>query len=474
MSILLISPPPVRIRFNISGIYPLPPLGLAYIASLLEKNGYGVKILDMPALRTQSEDLSNYLKGDNYSVCGLSCNIFNLKNGIRISQIIKRENPKAKVILGGHCTVFPPEIIFKYGPDFDVMVKGEGEEAMLNLCGRLNKGGECEVLYDVPNISFRHNAKIINNSSPPSYADLDKLPLPARHLLPNNRYRIHPPFGLYPPVTLMETSRGCAYNCIFCTLPQQVRERSIDNVTQEIKEVVGRYKVKEIHFVDPNFTYNQGRIMQLCTRLIKERLKFRWTCKTRVDLVSKDLLKAMSGAGCYMISYGIESGSQRVLNTLNKGISVGQIENCFILSREAKIRTLAYILLGSPGENNYTVRETIRLVGKIKPDFVLYGELLPDPNSILVKQTIGERRLSYDELAEYYLFNSKNNINESITDLPRERVKRWISGANKKFYFRPGYFLNRIKSLKNINDFLNQIRGVYFLMLDKVRIKEIV
>lgn len=468
MKIILISPPPIRIRFNISGVYPLPPLGLAYIASVLEKNNFDVEILDMPALKMKIEDFYKYLRDRTYHIYGLSCNIFNLNNGIYISQVIQKMNPKAKVILGGRCTGFPPEIIFKYGPDFDIIVKGEGEEVMLNLCKKLDKKGGREDLFDIPNISFRNNGEIVTNPVS-TYIDLDKLPFPARHLLPNKYYKMHPPFGIYPPLTLIETSRGCRYNCIFCTLPQQIRERSVNNVVEEIKEVVDKFKVKEIHFVDPNFTYNQERIKALCTCLINEKIRVKWTCKTRVDLVSEDLLKAMSDAGCYMISYGVESGSQKILNFLNKNITIDKIKETFILSKKTKIRTIAYILLGSPGEDNNTVEETIRLVKKIKPDYVLYGELLPDPNSILVKQAIDKIELNYEDLAKFYILNGRNIFKEkTITDISKENINRWLTVANKSFYFNFNYILYRLKNLKNINDFLNLIKGVYFLIVDKL------
>lgn len=466
MKVFLIAPPTVRIRGNISGVYPLPPLGLAYIAAVLEQNGFEVDILDMPALKIGIEDLPNYLRNNDYSLCGLSCNLFNLKSGIKIARLIKEINPKAKIVVGGRCNSFSPEIIFKYGPDFDIIVRGEGEETVVNLCKMLRDGKEN--FYTLPGIAFRDNGKINTNSQPP-YINLDKLPFPARNLLPNKYYRMHPPFGIYPPITIMETSRGCVYNCKFCNLPQPIRERAVSNIMEEIKELIIKLRIREIHFVDPNFTYNQNRIMQLCNRLLEEKISVKWTCKTRVDLVSKSLLESMSKAGCYMISYGVESGSQEILNDLNKDITIDQTVEAFNLTKNAKIRTIAYVLLGSPNENENTVRDTVELAKKINPDFVLYGELLPDPSSSLVKQALRENNLSYEDIADFYIAGKDIFKEKSVTGIAKSDIDRWMSYANKSFYIRISYIFQRLRKLKNLKDLFNLIAGVYFLTQDKLK-----
>lgn len=463
MKILLIAPPAVRIKGNISGVYPLPPLGLAYIAAVLEKNNFAVDILDISALKIKIENLPAYFKDNSYSVYGLSCNLFNLRNGIEIARQIREINPKAKIIIGGRCNSFSPETIFKHGSDFDIIVKGEGEEVMLNICSMLRDGNEN--FYTVPGISFKDNGKIITNPQQP-YVNLDKLPLPARHLLPNKYYKMHPPFGIYPPTTIIETSRGCVYNCIFCNLASPVRERSINNVIEEIKEVTSRFKIKEIHFVDSSFTYNQKRIMELCNQLIKNNIKIAWTCKTRVDLVCKDLLEVMSKAGCYMISYGVESGSQAILNYLNKDITVEQTIEAFKLTKNAKIRTIAYVLLGSPKEDDGTVKETTKLVEKIKPDFVLYGELLPDPNSPLVKQAVRDNHINNKDIADFYIGGKDIFREKSITGAAKGDINRWMSYANRSFYIRVDYIFRKLRNLKNLQDLLNLVKGTYFLIYD--------
>ncbi len=460
MKILLINPPAVRIRYNISGIYPTPPLGLAYIAAVLEKNNFCVQVLDMPATKISIKGLRKYLEHNRYSIYGLSCNIFNFSHGLKISGVIKNINPEANVVLGGPCTIFPPEVILKYGQSIDIVVKNEGEEPMLEICQEFKKNKSLDNFEHIPGISYRHNNRIFTNRDA-SYADLNRLPFPKRELLPNRYYKIHPPFGLYPPFTLMETNRGCPYRCSFCSLAQPLRERSVDNVVEEIKEVIKKFRIKEIYFTDSTFTYNRERILNLCNKILENNIKVAWTCRTRVDLVSADLLKTMSQAGCYTVSYGIESGSQEFLNQFNKDITIECIKNAFQWSKEAKIRTIAYIILDSSLGSDVATKETLDLIKSIKPDFVLYSKLLLKPNSSLGEELVTEGKLNYDDLIRLYIGGKKLPKNKSIFRL-------YIS-----FYFDLKYIFYRLINLKNTRDLFNLVKGARLLIFDRLKSKDI-
>lgn len=465
MRVLLIAVPSVRIRFNISGIYSLPPLGLAYIASALEKEQCSVEILDMPALRMPLERLPSFLKDRDYEVYGISCNILNLKNGIQVSHLIRALKPQAKIVLGGLCSTFPPELLFQYGPDFNMVVRGEGEATMSEVCQRLRTGASLE---GVKGLSYKDKEEIISNPNR-EYIDINSFPFPARHLLPNKSYRLHPPFGIYSPVTLMETSRGCAYGCTFCTINRKrVRERSIDHTFAEIDELINKFKIKEIYFVDPNFTVNQERIRGLCERMLENNIKVAWTCKTRVDLVSDDLLRIMSEAGCYMICFGVESGSQDILNQLNKKISVENIKSAFSSSRKYKIRTLASLLISSPGETDSTVLDSIRLVKSIKADFVSYGELLPAPNSLLTIRAMKREQINCEDIAEFFINNKDIFQQRTITGHSRKDIERWLTKANRSFYCRVSWIMSRLLNIKNFRELFNLASGTFFLILDKM------
>ncbi|MCK9595322.1 MAG: radical SAM protein [Candidatus Omnitrophica bacterium] len=468
MRVCLIAPPAIRLRYNISGIYPLPPLGLAYIAGTLEKNGFQVEIVDMPALKMDFAGLEKHLAAkDPFKVYGLSCNAFNLKNGLFLARLIKRINPDAKVVIGGRCGGLPAEKIFQYGRDFDVIVKGEGENSMLELCRYFRGAGASAGLAGIKGISFRQNGSVITNDPAP-YADLDSLPLPARHLLPDKCYRMHPPFGIFPPVTLMETSRGCVYNCSFCGLSSPVRERSTGHIIAEIECLMKNYGIKEIHFVDPTFTYNQPRIEELCGRISDKGLKFAWTCKTRVDCVSERLLQGMAGAGCYMISYGVESGSQNILDSLKKSITLENTISAFKWTRHAGIRTIAYTIIGYPHERDEEVQNTIDLVNRLDPDFVLYNEFFLVPGSNMEMEYMRENNIDFDDLIEFYSRSPRH------TAIDRYRVTKQLKRANRSFYSRPSYLLSRLARIKNPNDLKVMFKGVFHMLIDKIRTKEVI
>ena len=279
MNVCLIAPPAVRIRYNISGVHPLPPLGLAYIAAVLVKEGFNVEIVDMIALKMSLRELGGYLKNRHFDVYGITCNVFNLKCGMDIADLVKRADSRSLVVLGGRCAAFPSADIFERCNSFDVIVRGEGEMTMLELCNLLRDNPKSlDGLPGIKGLAFKKAGQSIDTADR-EYLDFDSLPFPARHLLPNNRYRMHPPFGIRPPLAIMETSRGCVYKCNFCGLFTSLRERSVPNIISEIEQLINKYKIKELHFVDPNFTYNQERLRDLCNALIKNRFGLAWSCK---------------------------------------------------------------------------------------------------------------------------------------------------------------------------------------------------
>lgn len=458
-------------RYTTTGI--LPPLGLAYIASHLERGKHQVNIIDLDLYSMSDLEIQNFIHHYPAEVYGISSTLFGFSGARRFAGLIKKNRLDSLIVLGGQCAVLSPRIIMARSPEFDVIVGGEGELSMLELCDALENRND---LIEVRGIFYRDQGEIVATAPAPLMENLDDNPFPARHLLPNSSYRLHPPFGLYSPVTTMETSRGCVANCIFCVLYHRpYRTRSAGNIVDEIEVVTGEYGVKEIYFVDPSFNASEERVMEISEEIMRRGIKVAWTCKFRVDRVSRKPLRMMERAGCYMISYGVESGSQQVLNNLRKGTTVDQIERAIRLSREAGIRSIAYLMLGNPGETDDTIRTTMKLMNRLRPDFVLYAPLTPDPGSELFQVAV-DRGILDEDCYEKLLFSelSAQWPLYATKELSRSEIIEWIKAASRAYYLNPGYWRLRLSDIRGWNDIRNLSRGLFLLLSDLLFSKNVV
>ena len=215
------------------------------------------------------------------------------------------------------------------------------------------------------------------------------------------RYRLHPPMGIHPPATLVETARGCTYSCDFCCLSMAVRSRDPVAVESEIAWLKQRFGIREVHIVDPTFTLSSARTRELVDRL--GTLDVRWSCKTRVDRINEPLAAKMADAGCYLIAFGVESGDDLILNGLQKKADAARAIEAFAHCRRHRIRTTAYLLVGSPGETDATIERNMAFVRRLKPDYVLYDVLMADPLNPLTRRAAETGAISLDDVERYYL-----------------------------------------------------------------------
>lgn len=367
---------------------PAPPMGILYIATVLKNAGHEVKVIDsFPAYheRTLKE-----VKGFQPNLIGLSV----LTTGHRIASyytpILKKQNPNSIFCWGGvHASALPQEILIQQALDF--VVVGEGEDTMLEVCRNLDKGKD---LNGIGGVLFRDNGRIIDNGERSFVGDLDTLPFPDRRLLEFPRFSWY----LSPPgiirgyflkgITTFYTSRGCPFSCIFCcshrTAGRQFRQRSIANVIEEIKLLIHDFNVRGLYFNDDTFGLDKEWLFDFCQTLRKDKIKLVWGCQTRANLASREMFRVMKDAGCIQVDIGAESGSQKVLNNLKKGITPQDIENAFRIAREAGLKTFATFILGCPGETVEDIKKTEKLSKKIssRVNFLI---LVPYPGSELFK-----------------------------------------------------------------------------------------
>ncbi len=376
------------------------PLGLAYVAAALEKAGFPVQVLDNYLLEKPIDQVKLEIAQLNPEIIGITCSSATYSRCIETAKAVKDVLPHCRVVIGGWHPSYEPESMLKH-PEIDYVVMGEGERAMVELASHLSKevrGG----IVSIPGIAFRHKGKIVQN--PQEFIkNLDELPFPARHLLPMQLYDRSIEYLNVKPVDNMNIMRGCPYNCAFCETKQlwgsACRSFSPSRIMDEITHLVVNYGTKGIYFINDNFTIRKKETSDLCALLRKSGLGIEWVCDTRVDLVSRELLRAMKAAGCRTIYFGGESGSQRILDKVNKGVSLEETEKAFRICREEGIQTACSFLLGIPGETIGEMEATFKFARKLDPDWCRFNIYVAVPGSRLYQEVM-EKHL-YDRLEDF-------------------------------------------------------------------------
>lgn len=450
MKVLLMRP--IESRVAKSGDV-MPPLGLAYIASILEKNGIEVTVLDCPALSISWEDLRSRITEESPDMLGISCMTTAVPGAMKIANLAKKILPNCTIVFGGpHVTALPRETLLE-NPNVDVVVIGEGENTVLDLCRSLIKGNR---LDSVPGIAFRKNEKTKVTPSRPLIGNLDEIPFPARHLLPMEKYSMAT--SKRNPCTTMIASRGCPYLCKYCSSHiihgRRVRIRSVDNVLSEIRCIQDKYHVKDVAFMGDTFTAKWKWVQKFCDKIVSENIHINWQCQTSVKNVNYDLLLRMKQAGCYMINYGVEFGSQRILDAAHKVIKLDEVERAFRLTKKVGIATYAYFMMGYPGENIADIRKTMKLSRALNPDFVQFSIYTPFPGSESYNEhydMIKDRDWGSFDYAYTPVIETKEFSREDILELYNQ--------AYREFYIRPSYIFKGLISIESYANLKNKLSG---------------
>ncbi len=351
MKILLINPP-IRTDKPASSF----PVGLGYIAAVLKENGHEVEVLDIQAYRYSKEVVEDKISKSDADIFGIGGHI-TVYNFLKdISFLIKKYHPEKKLIAGGFLSSAPETILNK--TKTDIIVHNEGEVTVCELMDKLQKD---ESFEGVLGISFKKDGRIVKNPPRPEIKSLDELPFPAYELFPMEAYlnALRPGLGHVKSMDII-TTRGCPYNCTFCYRGSRIyRIRSAEKIVSQIKFLKEKYGIKAINFDDENFLVSKRRVMELCDRIINEKLDVRFSCYGRVDNVDKETLERLKKAGCVRLGFGIESGSQRMLDAINKRYTVEQAKRAIMLARKARIPITMTFMIGNEGEDEQTVKETI-------------------------------------------------------------------------------------------------------------------
>lgn len=456
----------------------LVPLGLSYIAAILEREGNDVDIIDMNARKIGAGHLQKTINGAD--MVGITGMITEYQEVLRLIDIIKNEDKQIKVVLGGPlATTIPQEMLQVSQADFVVI--GEGERTIVDLTDALKRGVNPA---DIKGIGYRENGRVIINDRPEPIADLDTIPFPARHLLDLSNYvqnQFHSFSSKMEGIgkiksTNMITSRGCPYSCTFCFKDMwgnKWRGRSPENIVGEIEHLNARYGINGFFFNDDTFVLDGDRVFRFCDLLKAKRLNIAWYCNGRVNLMTRELLKAMREAGCREIAYGIESGNQQTLDYLKKNITLDQIRNVTRWTKEAGISANGFFMIGMPGETKDNIHQTIAFAEELGLDFYGFSLLTPLPETELYDKAIekGLKRADLTSLKDWD-FNVNANLTADCSDddlitLQNEIFRKFaLRNLGRYYMFNPAFLKRAAKvmlSLQNIKeakDFARRAIGI--------------
>lgn len=374
MKVQLIIPPGGYFAERWSKGSTMPPLGLLYIAAVLEKEGIDVRIVPADMKGMGWGDIKKDIVIYRPDIIGITSTTENRFQSFKLIRLAKKTFPQAMVIMGGPHASMAAEDCLAQIPELDLVVRGEGEETMIELCRWYQEGKDPEALDPVAGISYRKDGRVKSNPARPLIKDLDNLPFPAFHLVSFEDYHFTfpvPGHGDLPAVNIM-SSRGCPFKCNFCATPinwgRHVRMRSPENVIDEIEGLIERYGIKVIFFFDDTFNVNSKRVEKICDLIIERNLDIFWKCDVRIDLIDLPLLKKMKQAGLFHLSFGLEAASERIRNeVIDKKVDIEDFHNLVKWCQELDIIPNVFFIYSHPTETWEEALETIKIIER-------YGE----------------------------------------------------------------------------------------------------
>ena len=427
-----------------------PPLGLAWIASILEAHGHEVKILDSPTLGLTLSDFIKAVRSWCPDVIGLTALTPTIKLAYRAARAVKAVDRDVKVVIGGVHATFMWHEVLESCPAIDYVILGEGEESMLKLVEALEKS---EKPSHITGLAFRNEDGTPVSTGHWKPVNLDELPPPARHLLPMDRYTF---FDKPARVVHVMASRGCPYGCIFCSTSyffgRRVRFRNVNKVLDEIAECMDKYRTNVFVFTDDEFTINKRWINSFLNGLRERDLDITWTCGSRVDSVDERLLAKMRSRGCTTIYFGVESGSQEILNKIGKRITIEQVRKAFDIVKRVGITAVATFIFGFPWETIRDMKQTLKFALKLDPDYAQFTYATPYPGTPLYDYAKKKGLIVDHDWSHYTTLKPvMRGFHFTLRD-----VESIFKEAYAKFYLRIKFLAKQIK-MRLFKDFIRVI-----------------
>jgi anaerobic magnesium-protoporphyrin IX monomethyl ester cyclase len=456
----LIINPPENTEASSSLRLKLPPLGILYIAAYLEKYEVPVEILDANLHEYTYEKAAVEACKKGPDIVGVTATTVTLGNALNIIRAVRQIRPETVTMIGGPHVTYTPSETLASCPELDVVVIGEGEVTSLELSKAveglgLDRKRQSSIrelarrLSGINGIAYRDpdNQALIRYTPPrPLIQDLDSIPFPARHLVPFDKYVV---WNKNESAGMIMTSRGCPFACNYCISSRMAgikfRGRSAKNVVDEVQLLHEEYGLKGIEFIDDLFMMSHKRAKEIALDIKSRGIDILWSASSRVNTINEDLIKELKKSGLATLYFGVESGSQRVLDLMNKRITLDQVRAAFKASRGNKIYTIGSFMLGYPGETLNEMKQTIKFAKEIDPDLAQFTILTPYPgtpvydelkSSGLIEDIRWEAYTMVEPIIKYAAFGYSS-----------EKVKRMLIRAYISYYLRPSYVLKHLDTL---------------------------
>lgn len=434
-----------------------PPLSLAWVAAIARRAGHEVILIDARTLRLTKEQTLERLKQFKPDLLGFMMTTYMFQDTLAWIKYLKREL-KLPVVIGGYnLRVYPRESISHAEIDYGIV-----EHALHTVPQLLEALEGKRRLDEVDGLVYKDKGNIKLN--PVKAVDFEEFPFPARDLLPNELYAEFPTER--KNFTVMVTSLGCPYGCHFCEAGRtQYNPRSAGTVVNEMEECYTKYGIREIDIFDYDFTADRKRTIAICRLIREKKLDLLWACRSRVD-IDEELLREMKNAGCGRIYYGIESGSQEILDRVKKGITLEQVRSTINKTRKLGIKTLGFFLIGAPGETRKTVKTTVNFAKSLKLDYVQFSKCLAKPLTPLWKQLVNETGQDYwkDWISGR---ETDRTLKRPWTGLGNEEIDSLTKWAYVQYHSRPLFLIKAALRTRSFKELKRKVLGYLEMLLSQ-------
>ncbi len=462
MKIMLVNPPTTSEIKSVLGVNGVP-LGLVYLASVARNEGHEVRFLDASAENLDLRSIKNRIKDFYPDLVGITATTPAFYDACDVARISKDLNEDVITVIGGPHVTFVPRYTLKKCPYLDIVVRGEGEITFKELLSVLKgPNRNLESLSNVLGLTYRRkDGKIVQNPPRPLIPNIDDLPIPSFDLINWDEYR----YGKLRYGVIM-TSRGCPFDCVFCSSSLQFGKRwrghSVERVIKEIKILYDDFNIREIEFLDDTFTLNRKRAQQISDEIVKEGMDVSWSASSRVNTIDRETAEKMKRAGAHTIYFGIESGTQKILDFIGKGITLEQAIKAIKIAVEVGLNSLGSFIIGFPMEKKEDIERTVKFAKKLDVTYAQFTIATPYPGTRLWYYALKNKLI---KTLNWRLYTTTRSVMKSFY-LTTEQIERALVKAYLSFYLRPKYAIRdllkgkRSLLLRTAPAIIRSIRGL--------------